>query len=178
MEPAVPIEKFEALLQYLQNGNGFDFTGYKRSSLIRRVRWRMGEVRIHDFGDYLEYLKAHPAEFTLLFNCILINVTEFFRDPAAWKFLAAKIVPRLLRDKHDAEPIRIWSVGCASGEEVYTLSMVFAEAMGTDAWRLSRCHSRSRAPASPRTRSKCLRECKVAQKWPRQLFRGQLRREF
>src|SRR6266498_1938928 len=121
---------FEQLLQYLQQGRGFDFTGYKSPSLTRRVAKRMQFVNIEHFADYIDYLEVHPEEFSFLFNTILINVTAFFRDEEAWKYLTATIVPRILSNKQQNEPIRIWSAGCASGEEAYSIAMVMAEALG------------------------------------------------
>ena len=121
---------FEQLLQYLQQGRGFDFTGYKSPSLKRRIAKRMQFVNIERFADYIDYLEVHPEEFSVLFNTILINVTAFFRDEEAWKYLAETIVPRILSYKQQNEPIRIWSAGCASGEEAYSIAMVMAEALG------------------------------------------------
>ena len=128
-------ERFEALLEYLQRTRGFDFTGYKRPSLMRRVSRRMQAVGLEDFGDYLDYLEVHPEEFMQLFNTILINVTGFFRDQAAWEYLGREAIPRLLAGKAADEPVRAWSAGCASGEEAYTVAIVLAEALGVDAFR-------------------------------------------
>ena len=125
-------EKFEALLEYLRQNRGFDFTGYKRPSLMRRVRRRMDTVSIAAFDDYLDYLEVHPEEFAFLFDTILINVTGFFRDPDAWNYLRETIVPRIVEYQKSDGGIRIWSAGCASGEEPYTIAMVFAEVMGED----------------------------------------------
>src|SRR5260370_41380031 len=75
--------EFESLLEYLKQTRGFDFTAYKRSSLMRRVGKRMQAVDIADFAAYQDYLEVHPEEFTDLFNTILINVTGFFRDAGA-----------------------------------------------------------------------------------------------
>ena len=94
----------EALLGHLKAARGFDFTGYKRPSLERRIRKRMEEVGIADYGDYLEHLELHPDEFALLFDAILINVTEFFRDPAAWQHLTTAVLPALLASKEPDEP--------------------------------------------------------------------------
>ncbi|MBI4788391.1 MAG: PAS domain S-box protein [Chloroflexi bacterium] len=121
--------KFEALLDYLQRSRGFDFTGYKRTSLTRRVGKRMEMVGVHDYGEYTDYLEVHPEEFSQLFNTILINVTNFFRDQPAWDFLAKEIVPKLIASNRS---LRVWCAGVASGEEAYTTAMIFAEAMGTD----------------------------------------------
>jgi two-component system CheB/CheR fusion protein len=122
----------EALLDYLKNARGFDFTSYKRPSLARRVRRRMQEVRAEDLEEYQDYLEVHPDEFELLFDTILINVTGFFRDPEAWKVLDEQIIPAIVESKPRHEPVRAWSAGCASGEEAYTLSMLLAETLGVD----------------------------------------------
>ncbi len=90
---------FEALLDYLKRTRGFDFTGYKRSSLRRRISKRMQQQPIDGFDAYLDYLEVHPEEFLQLFNTILIHVTAFFRDAPAWEFLANKIVPSIVDSK-------------------------------------------------------------------------------
>ena len=95
----------------------------------------MDAVEVSDYSDYLDYLEVHPDEFPALFNTILINVTGFFRDPPAWDYYAGDVVPRLLEAVGPDDPIRVWSAGCASGEEAYTLAMVLAEALGAEAFR-------------------------------------------
>jgi two-component system, chemotaxis family, CheB/CheR fusion protein len=126
---------FEAVLLYLKESRGFDFTGYKRTSLARRVRRRMSQVGIEKYSDYIDLLQVNSEEFNALFNTILINVTSFFRDPEAWAFLRSDLVPALLAERSPEDQVRIWSAGCASGEEAYTLAMVFAEAIGADRFR-------------------------------------------
>jgi two-component system, chemotaxis family, CheB/CheR fusion protein len=125
----------EVLLDYLRRSRGFDFTGYKRTSLGRRIERRLQAVGADGYLSYLDHLEVDPEEFTQLFNTILINVTSFFRDPPTWELLGAEVLPALLADKDEGEPVRIWSAGCASGEEAYTLAMVTAEVMGADAAR-------------------------------------------
>src|SRR5438093_6921333 len=120
----------EGVLEHLKGTRSFDFTGYKRASLVRRVQRRMQEVNIKSFADYLDYLEVHPEEFRPLFDTILINVTAFYRDPATWNYLSNEIIPRILAEKKSNDPIRIWSAGCASGEEVYTLAICLSEALG------------------------------------------------
>jgi two-component system CheB/CheR fusion protein len=120
---------FENLLEYLRDTRGFDFTGYKRPSLIRRVSVRCSELGIDNFRSYLDYLQVHADEFAVLFDKILINVTEFFRDRPAWDYLARDIVPRIAAKGGD---IRIWSTGTSSGEEAYSAAILFCEALGQD----------------------------------------------
>jgi two-component system, chemotaxis family, CheB/CheR fusion protein len=124
----------ETLLSFLKRERGFDFTGYKRSTLARRVAKRMEIVGVEDDGEYLDHLQVHPDEFTELFNTLLINVTAFFRDPAAWRYVEEEIIPELLRRRPTGE-LRIWSAGCASGEEAYTIAMLLVRALGEEAFR-------------------------------------------
>jgi two-component system CheB/CheR fusion protein len=126
-------EGLEPLLDYLKTQRGFDFTGYKRSSLERRITKRMEEIGAGSYEAYLDHLEVHQDEFASLFNTILINVTAFFRDPEAWDYLAKEVVPKLL-DAVPEGPIRVWCAGCSSGEETYTVAMVLAEALGEVAY--------------------------------------------
>ena len=125
----------EVLLDYLRRSRGFDFTGYKRTSLSRRVQKRMQDVGADTYLSYLDLLEVDPDEFTQLFNTILLNVTSFFRDPPTWDYLSGEVMPQLAAAKGADEPIRVWSAGCASGEEAYTLAMVAAEAIGAETVR-------------------------------------------
>jgi two-component system CheB/CheR fusion protein len=128
-------QDLEVLLDYLRRSRGFDFTGYKRASLSRRIDKRMQVVGVDSYLSYLDHLEVDPDEFTQLFNTILINVTGFFRDPPAWELVRGEILPQLLASKPASEPIRIWSAGCASGEEAYSLAMITADLMGLEAVR-------------------------------------------
>jgi two-component system CheB/CheR fusion protein len=125
----------EALLTYLKQTRAFDFTAYKRSTLGRRVQKRMQAVGMEDYGDYIDYLEVHPDEFVQLFNTILINVTSFFRDASTWERLKEDVILRLAASKSNGEPIRIWSAGCASGEEPYSLAILLADALGLDRFK-------------------------------------------
>ena len=126
---------FEALLEFLKRSRGLDFTGYKRPSVQRRFRRRMEVVGSESFSDYLDYLEVHPDEYEQLYEMLLINVTEFFRDPESWQHLQEAVLPELLAAKKVGEPVRVWSAGCASGQEAFTAAMVFAELMGVEAFR-------------------------------------------
>jgi two-component system CheB/CheR fusion protein len=128
-------EDFEELLEYLKRNRGFDFTGYKRASLVRRVSARMKGVGSETFREYLDMLQVDPGEFTALFDSLLINVTAFFRDPPAWEFLRSEVLPALVATKDPSEPLRVWSAGCATGEEAYTVAIALAEILGVDQTR-------------------------------------------
>ncbi|QGN35490.1 PAS domain-containing protein [Microlunatus sp. Gsoil 973] len=121
---------FERLLTFLRENRAFDFTGYKRPSLARRVRYRMRELGIGAFDEYRDRLQLDPNEFTALFNTILIKATSFFRDRESWNQLAAEVLPDILGDATGA-PIRVWSAGCASGQEAYSVAMLLHEVMGS-----------------------------------------------
>src|SRR5947209_20275304 len=125
----------DALLDFLKESRGFDFTGYKRSSIERRITKRMAEVGLERYDDYVDYLQLHAEEFAVLFNAILINVTSFFRDPQTWNYLAETVIPELVAARTVDSPIRVWSAGCASGEEAYTIAMVLARVLGDAAFR-------------------------------------------
>ena len=126
---------FEVLLHYLKQTRGFDFTGYKRPSLMRLTKKRMQIVGAESFTEYLDYLEANPLELNDLFDALLLNVTTFFRDLPAWNYLAQEVIPQILEMKSDNELIRVWTAGCASGEEAYTIAIILAEILGEEAFR-------------------------------------------
>jgi two-component system CheB/CheR fusion protein len=121
-----------ALLAYLKRTRGFEFTAYKPATLTRRLQKRLRVVGVEGFVDYQDYLEVHPEEFALLFNALLINVTAFFRDESAWAHLRDDVLPRVVEA---GTPIRVWSAGCASGEEAYSITMLLAELLGREAFR-------------------------------------------
>ncbi|MBV6622232.1 MAG: PAS domain-containing protein [Rivularia sp. (in: Bacteria)] len=129
--------ELESLLEYIKRNRGFDFSGYKRTSLSRRVRKRMQLVNVDNYSEYLDYLEVHPDEFVELFNTILINVTTFFREPAAWEYIVSEIIPQIINNRQFNKPIRVWSAGCASGEETYSLAILLAEALGMEEYSRS-----------------------------------------
>lgn len=127
--------EFTRLLDYLKATRGFDFSAYKVSSLMRRIQKRMHEVGVQTYADYIDFLEVHPHEFEPLFDTVLINVTSFFRDTPAWSYLREKVLPQLVADRDPDRPIRIWSAGCATGEEAFSLAMLLAETMGEEEFR-------------------------------------------
>src|SRR5579885_3341008 len=90
----------------------------------------MHALSIESFAAYMDYLDVEPDEFRSLFDTILINVTSFFRDELAWQYLKDVIIPNICKQKGAKETIRVWSAGCASGEEAYSLAILFAEELG------------------------------------------------
>ncbi|WP_410655971.1 CheR family methyltransferase [Amycolatopsis sp. lyj-112] len=127
------VRDLEALLTFIRDSRGFDFTGYKRASLARRIRRRMQTMKIEGYAEYRDFLEINSEEFLKLFNTILINVTSFFRDIEAWNHLQTIVVPELIERVSPADEIRIWSAGCSSGEEAYSLAIIFAEHLGIEA---------------------------------------------
>ena len=114
---------------------GVDFTHYKTNTLLRRITRRMVLHKMMTMKDYEDYLQRDPAEVEALFQDILISVTTFFRDPESFDALAKTVFPKLLAGGTLQEPVRIWTLGCSTGEEAYSLAMVFAEcaeAAGSD----------------------------------------------
>jgi len=122
-------DHFEALLVYLERTRNVDFRGYKRTSLRRRIEKRLKDLDIPNFGAYQDYLEVHPLEFQHLLDTVLINVSAFFRDKKTWEALNDLVLSQLVEQKK--ETIRIWCVGCASGEEPYTVAILLAELLGS-----------------------------------------------
>jgi two-component system CheB/CheR fusion protein len=108
---------------------GHDFSQYKRSTMMRRVQRRMQVIGAVNGAEYLGRLREKPDEAELLFRDLLINVTCFFRDAEAFDFLRRNIVPKLLSNKGAGDKIRIWTPGCSSGEEAYSIAILLAEAL-------------------------------------------------
>jgi two-component system CheB/CheR fusion protein len=118
------------LLQEFAEQRNFDFRGYKKSTLERRFRRRMVQLNIPGYAEYGNYIRQHPEEINRLLNAILINVTDFFRDPPAWEILRHELLPPLLKRIKPGHSFRAWSAGCASGEEAYSIAMLLAEYFG------------------------------------------------
>jgi two-component system, chemotaxis family, CheB/CheR fusion protein len=116
-----------AITGLLRAGIDHDFSGYKESTLIRRIQRRMQVLHIDDVLHYVERLKADRGELEALFHDLLIGVTQFFRDPDAFEGLKSTALAALVSSKAAGEPIRIWVPGCATGEEVYSIAILLSE---------------------------------------------------
>jgi two-component system, chemotaxis family, CheB/CheR fusion protein len=117
------------IIELLRTSTSHDFTLYKMGTLQRRIERRMGLSALDTMPDYLGRLRTDPVELDLLAKDLLINVTSFFRDASVFDMLAAKIVPDMVRDQPPDRPLRLWIAGCSTGEEAYSLAMLFREAI-------------------------------------------------
>jgi len=113
----------------LRAHTGHDFSLYKRNTLYRRIERRMGIHQISKMVAYVRYLQENTQELDLLFKELLIGVTTFFRDPAAWEQLRDQTLPALLANRTSGHALRAWVPGCSTGEEAYSLAIVFKEAV-------------------------------------------------
>ena len=130
---AVPTEKntselLPKIVTIVRNQTGHDFSAYKQSTLIRRIERRMAVNQIDSSTVYLRFLQDHPEEATILFKEFLINVTSFFRDSEAFDVLKEKL-KELIQQKPPENPIRVWVVGCSTGEEAYSIAIILRECL-------------------------------------------------
>ena len=119
--------QLQKLFAQIRARTGRDFSGYKRSTLLRRIRRRMQLLHIDDLPDYVSALREQPDEARALADDILITVTNFFRDAEVFEQISSRIIPGLFQGKGPDDALRVWSVGCATGEEAYSLAMLLLE---------------------------------------------------
>ena len=123
--------EFAALLDRIRERNGIDFSTYKTATIIRRLRGRMSAMGIASVGAYASLLETDPQEDAKLISSLLIKVTEFFRDPKVFSHLRDHILPPLMDEvRRQGRQLRVWSAGCSTGEEAYSLAMTVLEAIG------------------------------------------------
>lgn len=115
------------VLNLLRDRTGHDFTHYKANTLGRRIERRMAVTRIDRMEDYLALLRRDSLESDTLFRELLIGVTSFFRDAAAFETLATEVVPGLVAIRDSSHPVRVWVPGCSTGEEAYSIAMLLLE---------------------------------------------------
>jgi len=119
----------EKIVLLLRTRTGHDFSFYKKTTIYRRIERRMGLHQLARIADYVRFLRENPQEVDLLFKELLIGVTSFFRDPALWEQLKTEVIPSLLANRPKGGMLRVWTPGCSTGEEAYSLAMVFREVM-------------------------------------------------
>jgi two-component system CheB/CheR fusion protein len=119
----------EKVVILLRAQTGHDFSLYKKTTVYRRIERRMGIHQIHRIATYVRFLQENPQELDLLFKELLIGVTSFFRDPAAWDQFGGEVIPALLAGRPPSQALRAWVPGCSTGEEAYSLAIVFKEAL-------------------------------------------------
>jgi two-component system CheB/CheR fusion protein len=117
------------IVTILRNRTGQDFHGYKRGTFLRRVQRRMQVAQIDTLEAYAEMLRSRPDEAQLLFKDLLIGVTQFFRDPLEFEVLEREVIPKLFEGKTRADQLRVWVIGCSTGEEAYSLGILLREYM-------------------------------------------------
>ena len=125
--------EFKQILALLRNRRGVDFTYYKQPTIQRRIERRVGLSMKESTGDYLVYLKESKSEQDILYQDLLIPVTQFFRDPKTFEKISEQVLPELLKDRQGNEPIRIWVAGCSTGEEAYTMAICIQECLAKTA---------------------------------------------
>ena len=117
----------QKILLFIRRQTGQDFSQYKQSTILRRIKRRMGIHQLVDPEQYLDYLQRFPQEATILFHELLIGVTSFFRDEETFAALKAGVILYLVKHRQGEESLRLWVVGCSTGEEAYSLAMLIAE---------------------------------------------------
>lgn len=122
-------DAMQSILGLLQKRTKHDFSQYRSTTLNRRMQRRLAIHGLSDLTEYASLLADNPQEVDLLFNELLIGVTDFFRDPEVWAYLTDTAIPELLRRKETEPELRVWCVGCSTGEEAYSLAMTMIEAM-------------------------------------------------
>jgi two-component system CheB/CheR fusion protein len=136
-DAAIAEQQLQDILIQLRNGTGHDFKHYKRATVLRRIERRLQVTAQPDLGAYYDYLQAHPEETKALLGDMLIGVTNFFRDREAFEALERDVIPDLVKALQDTLPhrdeIRVWSAGCSTGEEAYSLTILLTEQMALEA---------------------------------------------
>jgi two-component system, chemotaxis family, CheB/CheR fusion protein len=124
----------ERFLEELHRNRGVDFRSYKRPTILRRLGRRMAATGCKSLDEYSTYVEEHPEEYRQLIAAFLIKVTEFFRDPELFDYLKEEVLPELIEEAREEEnQLRIWSAGCATGEEAYSLAILVSEVLGREA---------------------------------------------
>lgn len=128
----IPVEStgLGLVFQLLRKSTGVDFTHYRQTTILRRIQRRMVVHKIEEIDEYVKHLQTNPTEIKALYQDVLINVTSFFRNPKVFDALKATVFPAILKRLAPEGGIRIWTPGCASGEETYSVAIALLEALG------------------------------------------------
>ena len=125
------LSALKKIIILLRTQTGHDFSLYKKNTIYRRIERRMSIHEIEKISTYVSYLQANPHEIELLFKELLIGVTSFFRDPDAWESLKKEGIPSILASHQSGGIVRAWVTGCSTGEEAYSLAIVFREVLAS-----------------------------------------------
>src|SRR5262245_32961332 len=120
-------ESLETIIELVRNATNVDFSGYKRSTLYRRITRRVVLHKLETTSGYAKLLASQPAEVAAVYDDLLINVTSFFRNPEAFEAFKATVFPRIVEKRGRQDPIRVWSLGCSTGEEAYSIAIAYRE---------------------------------------------------
>ena len=132
-------ENVKLILHYLNEKRGVDFSGYRISMVERRIQQRFASIKCESYLDYLHYLKGNPNEFDHLIDALTINVSRFFRDTLTFEYIADRVLPAIVYEKKKAadDSIRVWSAGCAKGEEPYSIAILIQELLEKEALKIN-----------------------------------------
>ena len=131
--PATDHSGLNMIFQLLRRNTGVDFTHYRQSTILRRIQRRMVVHKIDRLPEYVKYVQTNPAEINALYQDMLINVTSFFRNPGVFEAMKSEVFARLLKDRGPESAVRMWTPGCASGEETYSVAIALLEFLGDKA---------------------------------------------
>lgn len=130
LEISISEQDLNEITKFVQKKRGLDLSYFKPAFLSRRIGIRMKMLNISNSSQYAELLNSDVNEVGTLYDSLSINVTKFYRDKQVWQVFGNKIIPKILKESKPIEKLRIWSCGCASGEEPYSIAIMFSEALG------------------------------------------------
>lgn len=126
-----------SIFQLLRRATGVDFSHYRQTTILRRIQRRLVVHKLDKLGEYVKYIQTNPAEIRALYQDMLINVTSFFRNPAVFDGIKSEVFPAIMQNRPADSSIRIWTPGCASGEETYSVAISLLEFLGEKATEIS-----------------------------------------
>ncbi len=127
-------DELSQIFNILRKASGTNFSEYRELTIKRRILRRMVLHKIEKPGEYVNYLRQNPAEVTELYQDLLINVTNFFREPEAFETLKSQVFPSIMKNRPPEKPVRVWVTGCSTGEEAYSIAIVLIEFLGDNAF--------------------------------------------